>query len=363
MEHQILFDPYMLQDQELKNRMVMAPMTRCRSDNSEHAATEMTAEYYAQRATAGLIITEGTFINPMGVGFINVPAIYSNAQVAGWSLVTKAVHDKGGKIFAQLWHVGGVSHPDLLDGALPFSASAINPNAQAYGMTGFLDTVTPKEMTIEEIKSTIADFKKAAANAVAAGFDGVEIHAANGYLIQQFINPNSNCRTDEYGGSKENRARFLFEILEALKEEIDLKKVGIRFNPCAHKFNGMMVTEDTIPTYEYIVNALNNYELAYLHITEPFFPVEGVPYAVLRVAEHFRPLYRGTLMANKGFNKNTANELLRNRTADLVSFGTPFIANPDLVQRLEADMPLNNADQSTFYATGPKGYTDYPVLK
>ncbi|MBH2005591.1 MAG: alkene reductase [Sphingobacteriia bacterium] len=362
MEKAILFTPYDLSGLTLQNRMVMAPMTRSRSSNEGNVATALTAEYYAQRATAGLIVTEGTFISKKGVGFINVPGIYSDDQVAGWKLVTDAVHAKGGKIFAQIWHVGRLSHPDLHNGELPLAPSAINPNAKAYTEKGLVDTVVPGEMTVSDIQQTIRDFTNAAANAVRAGFDGVELHAANGYLLHQFFNGCSNQRTDAYGGSIENRARILFEILDALKAVIPMNRVGIRLNPSLHNGQGMLVDELTIPTHEYIVQRMNDYGLAYLHLTEPFVPVDDVPHAVTQVAKHFRPLYKGTLIINKGFDKAKAIKVLEDGDADLVAFGVPFIANPDLVKRYETDAPLNTADPATFYVPGAKGYTDYPAL-
>ncbi|MDB5207637.1 MAG: NADH:flavin oxidoreductase [Flavisolibacter sp.] len=362
MEKQILLSPYKVGSLELKNRMVMAPMTRSRSNNEGNVATKLTAEYYAQRATAGLQITEGTFISPKAVGFINVPAIYTNEQVEGWKLVTEAVHNEGGKIFAQLWHVGRLSHPDLHNGELPHAPSAINPHSQAYTEKGFVDTVTPKEMTIEDIQQTIQDFKNAAANAVKAGFDGVELHAANGYLLHQFFVGASNQRTDEYGGSIENRARILFETLDALKGVIEYSQVGVRFNPSSHNVFGMQIDEVTIPTFEYIIKRLNDYGLAYIHLTEPFTDVANVPFAVTEVAKHFRPLYNGTLIINKGFNKETGTKIIEDGHADLVAFGVPFLANPDLVKRFEIDAPLNKPDQKTFYSIGTKGYLDYPAL-
>lgn len=362
MEKQILFKPYNLSGLQLQNRMVMAPLTRSRSDNDEKVATTLTATYYEQRATAGLIITEGTNVSTRAVGYINVPGIYTNEQVKGWKLVTKAVHDKGGKIFAQLWHVGRLSHPDFHNGELPHAPSAINPHEKAYTQNGFVDTVTPKAMTVEEIKQTIQDFKKAAANSVAAGFDGVEIHAANGYLFHQFFNNCSNTRTDEYGGSIANKARILFETIAALQDVIGLNRVGVRLNPSMHNFMGITVDEATIPTFEYIVTRLNDYRLAYVHLTEPFVPVDGVPFAVTAIAKHFRPLIDGTLIINKGFNKTTAIKVLEDGDADLVAFGVPFLANPDLVKRFEIDSELNKADQQTYYTTGAKGYIDYPAL-
>ncbi|WP_188051204.1 alkene reductase [Flavobacterium sp. GP15] len=363
MSKSILFQPYTLGNIVLNNRIVMAPMTRSRSNNEGNVATALTAKYYEQRATAGLIITEGTFVSTKAVGFINVPGIYSEAQTEGWKLVTKAVHDKGGKIFAQLWHTGRLSHPDLHDGELPHAPSAINPFAKAYTNDGFVDTVVPKEMTIEDIKQTVLDFANGAKNAMSAGFDGVELHAANGYLLHQFFNGYSNHRTDNYGGSMENKARILFDILDAFKGVIDYTKVGVRLNPSLHNAQGMMLDKDTIPTHEYIVNRLNDYGLAYVHLTEPFTPVEDVPYAVNEVAKHFRPFYNGTLIINKGFTKETGSKVLEEGYADLVAYGVPFIANPDLVARFENDAPLSTADQNTFYTPTEKGYTDYPTME
>lgn len=363
MEDQILFSPYSLKDITLDNRIVMAPMTRSRSDNDEKMATELTAKYYAQRASAGLIITEGTFVSPQGIGYINVPSIYTPPQVEGWKKVTQAVHEKGGKIFAQIWHVGAISHPNLLNGELPLAPSAVNPNTQAFTGNGFEDTVKPKAMSIEEIKQTIQDFKNAAQNALEAGFDGVELHAANGYLFHQFFSKTTNQRSDEFGGSIENRARFLFETLEALKEVIPFSKVGVRLNPTLHKVLGATMDEESIPTFEYIVKKLNDYDLAYLHLTEPFAPIDDLPFAIKEVAKHFRPLYHGTLMINKSFNKEKAMKVLEDGDADLVSFGVPFIANPDLVERFKLNAELNEADSTTFYTPGEKGYTDYPALK
>ena len=362
MSDSVLLQPYQSTNLNLSNRMVMAPMTRSRSTNKENVATELTARYYAQRATAGLIVTEGTFVSSKAVGFINVPAIYTEAQTEGWKLVTTAVHNKGGKIFAQLWHTGRLSHPDLHNGELPHAPSAINPHAKAYTDNGFVDTVTPKAMTIEDIKATVLDFKNGAANAVKANFDGIELHAANGYLFHQFFNGVSNHRNDEYGGTIENRARLLFETLDALKNVIDYSKVGIRLNPSMHNSQGMMVDELTIPTYEYIITRLNEYGLAYIHLTEPFTPVHDVPFAVTAIAKHFRPFYKGTLIINNKFTKESGEQIIADGYADLVAYGVPFIANPDLVKRFEIDAALNTPDQATFYTSTEKGYIDYPEL-
>lgn len=345
---------------DLKNRVVMAPMTRSRASNEGNVPTdELHGLYYEQRASAGLIITEGSQVSPAAVGYINTPGIYSDAQVEGWKKVTERVHRKDGKIYIQLWHVGGMSHPDFHNGALPLSASAINPNEKAYTPEGFKDTVTPKAMTIEEIKTTVNDFKIGAANAVKAGFDGVEIHSSNGYLFHQFFNGTSNVRTDEYGGSIENRCRFFFEVLDAVKEVIPQEKIGVRFNPSLDGIFGMKMDEETIPTFEYIIKKLNDYNLAYIHLSEPFTDVSNIPFAVQEIAKHFRPLYNGTLMINSNFDQEKGNKVIADGYADLVAYGKPYISNPDLVERFENNIALASWDQDTFYVPGAKGYTDY----
>lgn len=357
-----LFESYALNGQSLNNRIVMAPMTRARSANEGNVATELTATYYAQRATAGLIISEGTFISEEAIGFINVPGIYTQPQIEGWKTVTKAVHDKNGKIFAQLWHTGAYSHPDLHNGKLPLAPSNVNPNQQAFTSEGFKPTVAPQPMTIEDIKRTVQDFKNGAINAFEAGFDGVELHGANGYLLQQFFSKNSNDRTDEYGGNPENRARILFEILDTIQEVADIRKVGVRLNPSLNGIMGIAVDDETIATYDYMVNRLNDYDLAYVHLIEPFTDVTNNENAIQEVAKHFRKIYNGTIIINRAFNKETATRVLESGDADLVSFGVPFIANPDLVERFKTDTAINTPDQETFYTPGEKGYTDYPFL-
>jgi N-ethylmaleimide reductase len=360
MSKQNLLTPY-TKKITLKNRIVMAPMTRSRADNKGNLPTdELHGLYYEQRASAGLIITEGAQVSKQAVGYIYTAGIYSDEQVAGWKKVTKRVHDAGGKIFIQLWHVGRMSHPDFHNGELPLSASALNPEAKSFTLEGFKDTVTPKEMTIEDIKTTVQDFKNAATNAVKAGFDGVEIHSSNGYLFHQFFNGSSNKRTDAYGGSKENKARFFFEVLDAIQEVIPQEKIGARFNPSLNGLFGMTMDGDTIPTFEYIIKKLNDYNLAYIHLSEPFSDVSKIPYAVSEIAKYFRPLYNGTLMINTSFDKEKGNKIIEDGLADLVAYGKPFISNPDLVERFENNLELADWDQDTFYTTGAKGYTDYP---
>ncbi|MFT7352523.1 MAG: N-ethylmaleimide reductase [Flavobacterium sp.] len=345
----------------LRNRVVMAPLTRSRADNEGNIPTdELHGLYYEQRASAGLIITEGSQVSKEAVGYINTAGIYSDEQTEGWKLVTKRVHDKGGKIFIQLWHVGRMSHPDFHNGELPLSSSALNPNSKSYTPEGFKDTVTPKAMTTEDIKRTVKDFQHAAANAVKAGFDGVEIHSSNGYLFQQFFNGTSNNRTDEYGGSIENKARFFFEVLDAIKEVIPQEKIGARFNPSLNGVFGTTMDEETIPTFEYIITKLNDYNLAYVHLSEPFTDVSEIPYAVKEIAKHFRPLYNGTLMINSEFDQEKGNKVLEEENADLVAYGKLYISNPDLVERFENNLELTKWDEDTFYVPGAKGYTDYP---
>ncbi|PVH24289.1 alkene reductase [Sphingobacterium corticibacter] len=362
MEKELIFEPYHINGLELCNRMVMAPMTRSRSANPENVATALTALYYQQRASAGLIVAEGIFISKEAVGVINVPGIYSKTQIDAWKLTTDAVHQHEGKIFAQLWHTGAFSHPDFHEGKKPLAPSYVNPLQQVFTPEGFKPTEEPQAMSTEDIKRTIDDFKHAAINAFEAGFDGVELHGANGYLLQQFFSKNSNHRTDEYGGSVENRARILFDILDELKEVVDLNRVGVRLNPSLNGIMGILVDDETIALYDYIVTKLNSYGLAYLHLIEPFTDVSSISEAVQEVAKHYRKIYEGTIIINRAFNKETAEKVLQDGDADLVSFGVPFIANPDLVERFKKNAPLNQPDQSTFYTPGELGYTDYPAL-
>ncbi|WP_396634470.1 alkene reductase [Maribacter sp. R86514] len=363
MSDQALLSPFH-KTLNLSNRVVMAPMTRSRAANEGNIPTEdLYVSYYTQRASAGLIITEGSQVSKDAVGYVNTAGIHSKEQVEGWKKVTKSVHDKGGKIFIQLWHVGRMSHPDFHNGELPLAPSAINPNAQSYTPEGFKDTVTPKAMSIEDIKQTVADFKNAAINAMEAGFDGVEIHSSNGYLFHQFFNGTSNHRTDEYGGSIENRTRFFFEVLDAIKEAIAQEKIGVRFNPSLNGMFGITMDEETIPTFEHIIKKLNDYDLAYVHLSEPFNDVSNIPFAVKHIAKHFRPLYNGTLMINAGFDQESGNKVIEEGNADLVAFGKPFISNPDLVERFKHNYPLADWDTDTFYTPGKEGYIDYPTYE
>jgi N-ethylmaleimide reductase len=359
-----LLKPITLGRLELPNRVFMAPMTRSRADNPENAPTRLHAEYYGQRATAGLIISEGSQVSPEAVGYVYTPGIHTAAQVEGWRLVTQAVHAKGGHIFCQLWHCGRISHPDHHGGQPPPAPSAINPHDHVFTREGFKDTVTPRAMTSDEIHQTTRDFESAARNAIQAGFDGIEIHSANGYLFHQFFASCANVRTDAYGGSHENKARFFFETLEAVGRAIGFERVGVRLNPSAHGFFGITVDADTIPTFEHVVERLNDYPaLAYAHFTEPFVPVDDVPHAVVHIAKHFRPRYQGTLVINSRFKQESGNRVLDEGLADAVAFGKAYISNPDLVERIRRHAPWARWDPETFYTQGPKGYTDYPTLE
>jgi N-ethylmaleimide reductase len=362
---QPLLEPYRLGALRLPNRVVMAPMNRGRIDNPERAPTPLVAEYYAQRASAGLIIGEGTFINDEAISGINVPGICSAAQIAGWRLVTDAVHQRNGRIYAQLSHVGPVSHPDLLDGKTPLGPSAINPQDKVFTDNGFTATVTPREMTPADIARTIADFAQATRNAVAAGFDGVEIHAAQGFLLPQFFSRRTNRRSDAYGGSIEKRTRILFDILDAIIPAIGADRVAVKLNPSIHGLSGVVTDEETIPAFDHIVTRLNEFGLAYLHLQNPANSVKGTAVECLDgdgTPRHFRPLYKGTLIANGGYDQQSGNRILSEGLADMLAYGRHYIANPDLVERFAASAPLAPSDPAIYYTVGAKGFTDYPAL-
>ena len=361
--NQALLQSFKLGDITLKNRLVVAPMTRSRAENAENAPTEMHVEYYTQRAGAGLIITEGSQVSKRAVGYIHTAGIHSKAQVEGWKKVVDAVHNEDGKIFIQLWHVGRISHPDFHNGEKPLAPSAVNPNAKSYTPEGFKDTVEPKAMTLQEIEETQQEFVNAAKNAVEAGFDGVEIHSSNGYLFHQFFNKNANTRTDAYGGTIENRVRFFFEALDKVKEVIPQNKIGVRLNPSLNDVFGIKATEETIPTFDHIIERLNNYDLAYLHLSEPFTDVSEIDFLETEIAKRYRPRYKGNLMINSGFTQETGNAVIEAGNADLVAFGKLYISNPDLAERFAINAPTAEWDEDTFYTQGKKGYTDYPTYQ
>ncbi|AFY58344.1 NADH:flavin oxidoreductase [Rivularia sp. PCC 7116] len=357
-----LFSPIQLGSLNLPNRIVMAPMTRLRAVGS--IPTTLMGTYYTQRVSAGLIVTECTMVSPLSNGYINCPGIYSTEQIAGWEQVTKSVHDKGGRIFLQIWHCGRVAHPSLLDGEIPVAPSAIPGVGTLHTPTGKVNLETPRALEIDEIPQIVEQFGQAAENAKKAGFDGIELHGAFGYLIDQFIQDGSNQRTDKYGGSIENRARFLLEIVEAVSSVWDNGNIGIKLSP-SNTFYGME-DSNSQATFSYIFKALNQYQLAYIHLMEPN-EIDLKNRDVINPAlPVFRPLYEGKIITNGGYDKEKGNDAMKNAGADLVSFGKPYIANPDLPERFAADAELNTPDVKTFYGRGDEnleqGYTDYPVL-
>lgn len=344
----------------LPNRIVLAPLTRNRAA-AGNVPTALNALHYSQRASAGLLITEATQIAPEGLGYPNTPGIHSPEQVQGWKLVTDAVHAKGGKIFLQLWHVGRISHPDLQpDGKLPVAPSAIAPEGEVATYTGMKPYVIPRALELEEIPQIIEQYRIGAKNALEAGFDGVEIHSANGYLLDQFLEDNSNHRTDIYGGSVENRARLLLEVTEAVVDVWGGDRVGVRLSPSG-TFNSMY-DSNRAATFGYAVKELNRFNLAYVHLVAP--RVEGFGSAEDQPdlsADFFRPIFNGTIITAGGYSFETGNQAIASGSADLVAFGRLYIANPDLVERFAANAPLNKPDRNTFYGGDEKGYTDYPT--
>jgi N-ethylmaleimide reductase len=350
------FEPVELYGLELQNRLVMAPMTRSRA--AGHLPNEMMVTYYAQRASAGLIITEGVSPSPNGLGYARIPGLFNEEQIAGWKKVTDAVHEKGGKIFAQLMHTGRVSHPaNMPDGTKIISPSAIPVEGDIWTDTlGMQPYARPKEMTVEEIADTVMEHAQAAKNAISAGFDGIEIHGANGYLVEQFINPHVNTRNDEYGGSINNRLKFVLEVVDAAIEAIGKDKVGIRLSPF-NMFNSMPAYQETVETYETLVKQLNDRGILYLHVIESSArkSKEGE-----QLLASMRSTFDGLVIVNGGYSRESIEATLDADRADLVALGVPFISNPDLVHRLKHNLPLNPPVPETFYAPDDKGYTDYP---
>lgn len=359
-----LFSPYHMGSISLKNRVVMAPMTRSRAIEN-NTANALMAEYYEQRAEAGLIITEGTSPSPNGLGYSRIPGLYNEAQAEGWKQVTKAVHKHDSKIFLQIMHTGRISH----DKNLPKGGKFMAPSAIAVGAPfnkmyvdgeGMLEIGSPAEMTSQDIQNAIAEYAHSAELAVEAGFDGVEIHAANGYLPNQFINPKSNLRSDEYGGSIENRARFVIDVAQAMAERIGAGKVGVRLSPYGI-FNDMGEFEGIDEQYVYIATALNELDIAYIHLADMSAMTQvPVPFSI---KESIKAAFNGTLILNGAYDAERAGSDIAADKTDLVAFGIPFIANPDLVTRLKEGIELAAPDQSTFYTPGPEGYTTYPKAK
>lgn len=347
-----LFDSLKIGEIDLKNRIIMAPLTRSRA-NDEGVQPDFTVDYYTQRASGGLLITEATNVSPMAKGYVRTPGIYTPEQIESWRKVTDSVHANGGKIFMQIFHTGRVALPDFLpDRQLPVAPSPVKAAGENYTDEGMKEFVVPRELTTDEVRSTVQDYATAAKNAIEAGFDGVEIHGANGYLLQQFLSTNVNLRTDEYGGSIENRSRFLLEIVEAITSAIGSERTGLRLSP-GGEFGDIKET-DAEELYEYVLGKLNGFGLAYLHIGT--FDQNRDWHPVLR------PLYDGTYFAGVGFDQARGEELLAADGADAIVYGKLFLANPDLPERFRTDAELNAWDESTFYTPGEKGYTDYPTL-
>jgi N-ethylmaleimide reductase len=360
-ETSLLFRDYRMGPLELRNRIVMAPLTRARASRAG-VPPDFAVEYYQQRAGAGLIVSEATNISPQAIGYAFTPGIWSTPQVESWKRVTRAVHDAGGLIVMQLWHTGRISHPDLHSGAVPVSASAIKPEGDAFTYEGPKPLVTPRALETREIPGIVEDYRHAAQNARLAGFDGVEVHSANNYLLEQFIRDSTNKRTDEYGGSIENRLRF---PLAALKAVVDAwnggERVGVRISPTTTSPGETPLDSNVMGTYGQYIDGLNALGVSYIHV------IEGVTRETREAPGGFNFLalgrrFHGTYMANNRYDKDLAEEAVNSGRADLVSFGRPFIGNPDLVQRLRDGAPLVDAPQETYYGGDEKGYSDWPAF-
>lgn len=348
----VLGKPLQVGDLTLPNRIIMAPLTRSRS-GATRIPNDLMLEYYVQRATAGLILSEATIIDEKAAGYAATPGIYSEDQIQGWKNITKAVHNKGGRIFSQLWHVGRVSDPMFLSGDLPVAPSAVKPAGHVSLVRPLKDYVTPRELTKNEVKQLVQKYKQAAKNAKAADFDGVELHAANGYLVDQFLQEKTNLRTDEYGGSIENRARFLLEITDALIEVYGPGRVGVHLAPRMDSHD--MGDSNPIALFGYVARELGKRKIAFIFTREAQGPDFLGPY--------LKKEFGGVLIANQKYTKTTAEESINRGDADAVAWGSAFIANPDLPARLLENLPLNQPDTNTFYQGGAKGYTDYPFFK
>jgi len=351
-----LFEPFNLGPNKLKNRIVMAPMTRGRALDG-NIPNPLARRYYSERASAGLIITEATQVSSQGIGYPRTPGIYTSAQIEGWRKVTDSVHQAGGLIFLQLWHVGRISHPDFHGGDLPVAPSAINADAEVYTYSGKKQMVTPRALETHELPGIIEQFRQSAKNAKQAGFDGVEVHGANGYLLDQFLRDGTNKRSDIYGGSISNRARLPLEVTDAVIDIWGADRVGFRVSPNS-TFNSMS-DSDPAKTFSYLTQELSKKGLAYLHVVEGKAPL---PEEALALTPVLRKLFHGTYMVNEGYNGNSAELALQEGVSDLVSFGKLFLANPDLPERLKKGADFNKPDFTTFYVGDEKGYVDYPAL-
>ncbi|HEY3361006.1 MAG TPA: alkene reductase [Methanosarcina sp.] len=357
--NQGLFSQYRMGDLTLPNRIVMAPMTRSRAGEADVPVSLMIT-YYVQRASAGMIITEGSQVSPQGVGYMHTPGIYSAAQVAGWKKVTDAIHRAGCRIFIQLWHVGRVSHPDFLGGDLPVAPSALPVEGFVHTPSGKKPIPMPRALETYEVPDIVRQFQQAAENARTAGFDGVEIHGANGYLLDQFLRSGSNKRTDRYGGSLENRARLPLEVTKAVIDIWGGDRVGYRISP--HMTAHSMSDANPRETFSYFTRELNKTRLGYLHLIEPIGGRAGFVTPETRLGPTLRRIFERTFILNGGYGLQNGNEAIARGEADLIAFGVPFLANPDLPERFRQNAPLNEPDIATFYVGGEKGYADYPAL-
>ncbi|SDG99814.1 N-ethylmaleimide reductase [Pseudomonas flavescens] len=358
-----LLSAYQFGDLTLKNHLVMAPMTRSRALVEGNVPNPLAATYYAQRATAGLIISEATQVSPQGVGYIRTPGIHSPEQVEGWRKVTDAVHAASGLIFAQLWHVGRVSHADFHGGEPPVAPSAIAAEGEVFTWNGKVPLDTPRALETVEIPGIVEDFRKAAANAKAAGFDGVEIHGASGYLLDQFLQDNANQRSDRYGGSLENRARFALEVTAAAIEVFGAKRVGYKVTPNLPLHS--MADGNKLATFTYLAQELDKLGIGYLHVGEAIAGPMAVPEGVERITPHLRKAFKGALIVNGGYDAKSGEQALVEDRADLVCYGVPFLTSPDLPERFRRGVAPNSPDFASFYGTpngDALGYTDYPTL-
>jgi N-ethylmaleimide reductase len=354
-----LFSPLRIGALDLPNRIWMSAMTRTRA-TEDNVPTDVMADYFAQRADAGLIVTDCTAVSAQGKGVIRGPGIWRDDQIAGWRTVTDRVHQAGGRIFCQIWHCGRVAHPGMRDGDMPVAPSPIPATGDFFLPSGRVDFPVPRELGIEEIPGIIADFAQATRNAQAARFDGVELHGANGYLHDQFLQDGSNTRSDAYGGSAENRARLMIETTQAMIQAWDAAHVGVRLSPSSYLYG--MEDSNKRETFGTVIDGLNALGIAYLTLLEPNAKDAEKGVHIEHVAETFRACVTMPLIVNTGFDKAKGNAVIAEGNADAVAFGVPYIANPDLVERLRADAPFNKPDPSTFYGIGAKGYTDYPAL-
>jgi N-ethylmaleimide reductase len=355
-----LLEPVQLGSLLLANRVFMAPLTRTRADDNG-VPSKFAATYYSQRASAGLIVTEATQISPMGKGYSNTPGIHSTDQVRAWSRIVDSVHQSGGRIFLQLWHVGRISHSSLLpNNAQPVAPSAIRANAHTHIATGSAQVSEPVALTASGIEEILSDYRRAAINAKQAGFDGVEIHAANGYLIDQFLRTGTNRRTDDYGGPASNRARFLKQAVERVLEVWDSKQVGVRISPTVD-FNDMR-DDNPLDTFSVAAGILNDFGLGYLHVVEQAQDSTGSGEEAVVLSTHLRALWKGLYVVNGGYDGPRGEEALRTGRADAIAYGRAFLANPDLPRRLQLQAALNEPDPTTFYGGGTPGYTSYPRL-